>query len=54
MNPEQQAGQATVEYTVVCALAVLVLITADTDVAEQLLAAIKWRFEQFAVLMAAP
>lgn len=54
MKPCASAGQASVEYAVVCALAVLALILSDTDVAGQLLAAIKWRFEQFALLMAAP
>ncbi len=54
MKLSTSSGQASVEYAVVCALAVMALIASDSDVAGQLLGAIKWRFEQFALLMAAP
>ena len=54
MKPVRCAGQSSVEYAVVCALAVIVLILSDNNIAAQLVQAMQLRFEQFALMMAAP
>lgn len=54
LKPFTQSGQALIEYSVVCALVLIALLLSGDDVIGQLVAAIKARLEQFAVLMAAP
>lgn len=49
-----QLGQAMIEYSVICALVLLALLFSGGDVISLLVDAIKARFAQFAVLMAAP
>ena len=53
MNPTQK-GQALIEYAIVCAIVVMVLLLGDPDMADQMIAAFKARIAVFSMLLGAP
>ncbi len=49
-----QKGQALIEYAIVCAIVVLVLLLGDPDLADRMIMAFKIRLAAFGMLLGAP